>query len=99
LTSPRSPAFFHSAYLAAADLKLLTATFSALEEAELQDVLEQIKARLFAESLCCEIIDEAGVFRPFIELLLREILALAATEWSAPTKRRQMHEAITLAGF
>jgi hypothetical protein len=100
LTNKRSPVFFHSAYLADADRALLTATWTALEEAELQDVLERIGLDILAGSRCCEILDEAGVFRPYVELLLREVLAIATTPGSSTTQRRaRARAAIHDAGF
>ena len=86
--------------------KLARTAFSALEDADLTDLLEPLQSRVFdrapAHVLDVELVD--GVwewrFKPFAELLLRHIIDISADTTIPQTDRRQdISWAVEMSGF
>lgn len=85
--------------------ELARATFAALEEAELPDVLDALRERVLGRGTdIVEISVEGGVcqwrFKPMVELLLRHTLDVSARDdRSADERRIEIAAALHLAGF
>ena len=86
--------------------ELVRATFAALEEAELGDLVLDLRDRVFAHDpdQLLETTIENGVcqwsFKPMVELMLRHVLDLAANgRIPAHERRLEIPAAIELAGF
>ena len=85
---------------------LVRATFAALENESMSEVVQALRDRVFARhpDELLETSVESGVcqwnFKPMVELMLREVLHLATNDQIAAGERRQEIAAtIVLAGF
>ena len=86
--------------------ELVRATFAALEEAELAELVQDLRDRVFGRDPdeLLETTIESGVyhwsFKPMVELMLRHVLDLAANDQIPAHERRLEIETTTeLAGF
>lgn len=86
--------------------ELAVGTFAALEEAELADRLDSLRARVFGRS-AQDLMDVALVdgvwewrFKPMIELLLRHIAATASSQdMSRAARQTEIMWVVEMAGF
>ena len=86
--------------------ELVRATFAALEEAELAELVHDLRDRVFVRdpNELLETTIESGVcqwsFKPMVELMLRHALNLAANgQIPAHERRLEIAATIELAGF
>lgn len=86
--------------------ELVRATFAALEDADLTELIEEIRDRLFAREAdgLLDVTVEPGLcqwsFKPMVELLLRHVLYLATHRTlSLGDRRLEILDALELAGF
>lgn len=86
--------------------ELVRTTFAALEDADLTELIEEIRDRVFAlePDGLLDVSVEPGVcqwsFKPMVELLLRHVRDIASNRTLQPDQCRiEVYAALELAGF
>ena len=88
-------------------MDLVLVTIRALEEADLEDELQELRARVFARSskllFETQVVDDdlwQWRFQPMVELVLHEILSVAqSVELSIGERRHQIRWVLEATGF
>lgn len=87
-----------------ADLALVDSTLQALVQADLEPVVDVVVGRVIGadhdDARADRLVDETGRLQPFVDLLLRELQAIAtAPGWSPRMRTARAFSAVEDAGF